>query len=247
VNNSLLFGTLDIQLNTPFPSLTETAPQSSKSTRFAGSDGLVLLQFHRLHGGSHAVEVSVDAQTSCPGTDQMAPYLSVDGLSWCGRATTSSSKQGERLQDQHKLAMSQRCSYPEHPSVVLNVNTARICQRGTEGLGRMQLGAGAGGENGRDSPTARTYTPYPMSGNRSSPPWSHLPSSLGSMSSRLQPVLDLPRLKKPVRSQVPPGAWPDIGETWYLDVTSFQDGFHHRVHKIKRGFGYHAGARLGEH
>jgi hypothetical protein len=71
--------------------------------------------------------------------------------------------------------------------------------------------------------------------------------SLGSMSSRLQPVLDSPRLKKPVRSQVPPGASPDIGETWYLDVTSFPDGFHHRVYKIKRGFGYHAGARLGEH
>lgn len=52
-------------------------------------------------------------------------------------------------------------------------------------------------------------------------------------------------MKKLVRSQVPPGASLDIGETWCLDATSFRDGFRHRVHKVERGFEYHVRICLG--
>ena len=60
--------------NTSFPSLTKQ-PVEPKVDKACGVKRTGPLQFYRPHGGSHVVEVSVDAQTSGPGTNQMCQCL----------------------------------------------------------------------------------------------------------------------------------------------------------------------------
>ena len=68
-------------------------PLEFKVDKVCGVEWTSFLEFHRLYSGSRAVEIGVCTKTSCPGTDQVEPYVGVFGLCWGGRVTARGGKQ----------------------------------------------------------------------------------------------------------------------------------------------------------
>lgn len=96
-------------------------------------------EFHRLHSGSHVVEVGVGTQTGCTSTDQVEPEVGVFGLRWGGRVATCRGEQLKQSHGQHRSAHSERSLTPERANVVLNIDIVSFVSPGNGGIGRVEV------------------------------------------------------------------------------------------------------------